>query len=56
MSVLKYDYKEVLMGKLKHKVLKSHLKPEEKKLGRLHIYVLIAMIVVSIAIALYHMN
>lgn len=42
------------MGKQKHKAYKSHLAPEERKLGKQHIYILIGMIVIGIAVGLYH--
>jgi hypothetical protein len=44
------------MGKQKHKVNKSHLPPEARKLGKQHIYILIGMIIVGIAIGLYRIN
>lgn len=40
----------------KHKVNKSHLTTEEKKLGKMHIYVLVGIIVVGLAFGLYHMQ
>ena len=44
------------MGKQKHKAHKSHLDPEAKKLGKQHVYILLGMIVIGIAIGLYHIN
>jgi hypothetical protein len=54
---INYD-KEGCMGsgKSKHKVLKSHLAPEAKELGKQHIYILIGMIIIGIAIGLYNLN
>jgi hypothetical protein len=39
---------------LKHK--KSHLTEEDKKLGKVHIYMLVGMIIVGILVALYLMH
>lgn len=45
------------MSKIKNnKKLKSHLTPEEKMLGKTHVYILLGMIVIGIAIALYNIN
>ena len=45
------------MSKLKnHKKVKSHLTPEEKKIGKTHVYILLGMIVIGIAIGLYRMQ
>jgi len=44
------------MGKQKHKVHKSHLGPEEKKMGRQHIYILVGMVIFGILIGLYRVN
>jgi len=46
------------MSKLKKNktVAKSHLSPEEKKMGKNHIYILIAMIVIGLAAGLYYMQ
>jgi hypothetical protein len=45
------------MGKLKTtKVHKTKLTAEDRKLGMGHIYILITMIVVGIALALYNMQ
>jgi hypothetical protein len=44
------------MGKQKHKVQKSHLGVEERKLGKQHIYILIGMIIAGIALGLYQLN
>ena len=45
------------MSKLKkQKVVKSHLTPEEKKLGKNHVYILLSMIAIGLVIALYHMQ
>ena len=35
---------------------KSHLSEEDKKLGKVHIYMLVGMIIASIAVALYIMH
>jgi hypothetical protein len=40
----------------KEKHHKSHLTPEDKKLGKVHIYLLISMIVVGLAVGLYNMQ
>jgi hypothetical protein len=45
------------MSKLKsNKKQKSHLTAEEKKMGKTHVYILLGMIVIGIAIALYSMQ
>ncbi|MBC7538764.1 MAG: hypothetical protein H7281_08085 [Bacteriovorax sp.] len=45
------------MSKLKsNKKLKSHLTIEEKKMGKTHVYILLGMIVIGIAIGLYRMQ
>ena len=45
------------MSKLKNKKkVSSHLTPEEKKLGKVHVYILLAMIAIGIAIGLYNMQ
>lgn len=45
------------MSKLKkQKAVKSHLTPEEKKLGKTHIYILLGMIVIGLAVGLYYMQ
>jgi len=44
------------MGKQKHKPHKSHLAPEDRKMGKQHIYILIGMIIVGIAMGLYHIS
>lgn len=44
------------MGKQKSKAMKSHLAPEDRKMGKQHVYILIAMIVVGIALGFYHIN
>ncbi|MDO9184019.1 MAG: hypothetical protein Q7U04_16510 [Bacteriovorax sp.] len=45
------------MSKLKsNKHQKSHLTVEDKKLGKVHVYILIAMIAIGIAIALFNMQ
>jgi hypothetical protein len=44
------------MGKQKHKAHKSHLAPADKQLGRQHVYILIGMIIIGIAIGLYRLN
>ena len=38
------------------KIHKTKLTPDEKKLGRNHIYILIGMIVVGLVLALYNMQ
>jgi HD-GYP domain-containing protein (c-di-GMP phosphodiesterase class II) len=35
---------------------KSHLSEEDKKIGKIHIYILVGMIIASIVIALYLMH
>jgi hypothetical protein len=35
---------------------KSHLSEEDKKIGKIHIYILVGMIIASIVIALYLMQ
>jgi hypothetical protein len=44
------------MGKQKSKAMKSHLAPEDRKMGKQHIYILIGMIIVGIALGFYHVN
>lgn len=45
------------MPKVKNnKKLKSHLTPEEKKMGKRHVYILLSMIVIGIAVGLYNMR
>ena len=43
-------------GKHKHQAHKSHLRPEDRKMGKQHIYILIGMIIMGIAIGLYRIN
>lgn len=40
----------------KNKPLKSHLTADEKELGKKHVYMIIAMIVVGLAVAIYNMQ
>ena len=35
---------------------KSHLSEEDKKLGKVHIYILVGMVIASIVVALYLMH
>lgn len=45
------------MSKLKNKKkVKSHLTPEERKMGKTDIYILIGMIVIGVAIAFYNLQ
>jgi hypothetical protein len=45
------------MSKLKkQKMVKSHLTADEKKLGKIHIYILVSMIVIGLAVGLYYMQ
>jgi hypothetical protein len=45
------------VSKLKNnKKVKSHLSVEDKKLGKTHVYILLGMIVIGIAIGLYRMQ
>jgi hypothetical protein len=47
----------ISMGKAKaHKIQKTKLTEEDKKLGKSHIYILISMIVIGLALALYNMQ
>jgi hypothetical protein len=40
----------------KNKNQKSHLTAEEKKMGKMHIYILISMIFLGLAVALYQLQ
>jgi len=45
------------MSKLKsNKKNLSHLTEEDKKIGKTHIYILLAMIVIGISVALYNVQ
>ena len=45
------------MAKAKNKkAVKSHLTEEDKRIGKTHIYILIGMIIIGLAIGLYYMQ
>lgn len=43
------------MGK-KNKPLKSHLTADEREVGKKHIYLIVGMIIVGLAVAIYNMQ
>ena len=45
------------MGKLKNKkIAKSHLTPEDRKIGKNHVYILVGMIIIGIVVGIYHIQ